>query len=242
MDICFENKGKKSIFASHFDSYTICLMATIRIVERHEELNSLGCEFFTKACENHITRVSSTKLSWLSIRDGNGGFISPMQEQACSFLDNIVENYGSDDWNKLNMKILLYENPINTQDKYIKCLLKCGVDLRYLRTNDCSKIVIQDNIIYLTFASSFEKVVNSGIYYVGKKISDPFIDYNILEFDSKFNKAKKLTLKNEKIVYADRFFSRLTKELNGVAMKDWINLFLGALLGGLVSIVMGILL
>lgn len=216
-------------------------MANIRIVERHEELNSLGCEFFTKASESHVTRVSSTKLRWLSIRNGNGEYISPMQEKACLYLENIAEKYGSDDWDKLSMKILLYENPIDSQDPFIKCLLKCGADIRYLQTNKCSKIVIQDNVVYLTFASSIEKVVNSGIYYVGKKTSDPYIDYCIQQFDSKYNRAKKIALSGNKIVYADRFTIRFIKEFKGVGMKDWIILLLGAIFGGLVSLFFSIL-
>lgn len=212
-------------------------MANIRIVERHEELNSLGCEFFTKASESHITRISSTKLRWLSIRNGNGEYISPMQEMACSYLENIAEKYGSDDWDKLSMKILLYENPIYSQDPFVKCLLKCGADIRYLRTDKCSKIVIQDNIVYLTFASSIVKVVNSGIYYVGKKTSDPYINYCIQQFDSEYNRAKKLTLSDNKIIYADRFTLRFINEFKGLGMKDWIILLLGALFGGLISLI-----
>ena len=123
-------------------------MANIRIIERHEELSSLGCEFFMKANESHITRVSSTKLRWLSIRDGKGEFISSMQKSACAFLENIAGKYGSDDWDKLNLKILLYDNPVLSQDNHIKTLIKCGADIRYLRSKDCSKIVIQDNVIY----------------------------------------------------------------------------------------------
>lgn len=211
-------------------------MANIRIIEKHEELNSIGCEFFTKASENHITRMSSTKLRWLSIRDGKGDYISTMQEMACKFVENIAEKYGTHDWNKLNLKILLYENPRKNQDIYIKYLLKCGADLRYLKTKDCTKVVIQDNVLYLTFASSFEKVVNSGIYYVGKKLSDPYIDYCLNQFDTKFSKARKMTIRNDKIEYADGFVSRLKNEFKTVVMKDWIILLLGALFGGVVGV------
>ena len=123
-------------------------MANIRIIKRHEELNSLGCEFFTKANEGHITRISSTKLRWLSIRTNNKDYISSMQKSACDFLETIAEKYGADDWDKLNLKILLYDNPIKSQDDHIKTLLKCGADIRYLQLQECSKIVIQDNIIY----------------------------------------------------------------------------------------------
>lgn len=216
-------------------------MANIRIIERHEELNSLGCEFFMKANESHITRVSSTKLRWLSIRDGKGEFISSMQKNACAFLENIAGKYGSDDWDKLNLKILLYDNPVLSQDNHIKTLIKCGADVRYLRSKDCSKIVIQDNVIYLTFASSFEKVVNSGIYYVGKKTLDPFIDYQTQQFDIKYNMARKVTLNRKyRLVYADRFVPRLKNELNAVGMKDWINILLGAFMGGIISVIIAI--
>ena len=217
-------------------------MANIRIIGKHEELNSLGCEFFLKTNESHTTRVTSTRLRWLSIRNGKGEFITPVQKDACSFLEATAEKYGSDDWDKLNLKILLYENPIYTQDSFIKCLLKCGADIRYFRTTDCTKVVIQDNVIYLTFASSFKKVVNSGIYYVGKKTDDPFVDYHKQQFDLKFYKGKKITLKNDNIVYADKFLSRFNSELKDVGMKEWITLFLGALLGGIISIIVGLLL
>lgn len=218
-------------------------MANIKIVKRYEELNSLGCEFFTKVHEGHITRISSTKLRWLSIRTNNGEFISSMQKNACAFLKTIAEKYGAEDWDKLNLKILLYDNPIKSQDDHIKTLLKCGADIRYLQVQECSKIVIQDNIIYITFASSFEKVVNSGIYYVGSKNSDPLIDYQIQQFDKKFNIAKRITLnKNLKIVNAVSIIPRLKTELSAVSMRDWIIILIGALIGGIISVIITILL
>lgn len=97
--------------------------------------------------------------------------------------------------------------------------------------------------IYITFASSFEKVVNSGIYYVGRKNSDPLIDYQIQQFDKKFNTAKKITLnKNLKIVNAVSIIPRLKTELSAVSMREWIIILIGALIGGIISFIITILL
>lgn len=211
-------------------------MANIKIVNNHKELNSLGCEFFTKANESHITRISSAKLRWLSIRTEKGEYISPMQETACSFIENVADNYGAKAWDKFNLKILLYENPIKYQDKYIKSLLTCGADIRYLNEKDCSKIVIQDNYLYLTFASSFEKVVNTGFLYTGN-IDDPYIDLYTQQFDMKFSKAKKMALKDGRIVYANNFLTRIKDEIKDLGLRDWIILLLGTLFGGAISII-----
>ena len=214
-------------------------MPTIKIVNKHEELSHLGCQFFTQASECHKTRITSAKLRWLSVRKGknNDEYISDMQKEACNYIDDISQKYGSNDWNKLNLKILLYDNPIKSQDETIKKLLKCGAEVKYLKSKDCSKIVIQDNILFLSFATSFDKVVNSGIYYVGKESTDPFIEYYLKLFDSQFQKARKISLKDDKIEYDDGFFTLLWKTLIGMEMKEWVNALVGAILGIILTII-----
>lgn len=208
-------------------------MATVKILNTHKELSEYGCRYFLKTSESHVTRVTSTELRWLTVRRGDGGFYTQVQEEACSYIDELALNFESDEWDKINMKILLYVNPITSQHLHIIKLLKCGADIRYISEDNSTKVLIQDNELYLTFASSKEKVVNSGIVYVGNKVGDPLISHYVADFDNKFAKARKLVLKDGRIVFHDRGLRNVYKTIMSYEMKDWLTLILGAILGTL---------
>ena len=141
-----------------------------------------------------------------------------------------------------NLKILLYVNPCKAQDKYIIELLKCGVDIRYVREDNCKKIVLQKNMLYISFSPTLDKLVNTGIIYTGIKHDDPLIEYYKTEFDNKFNKARKvilnengvISLKDKNIVY----WYNIVKNYDA---QQWISLIIGACLGGIVGLLFGLL-
>lgn len=212
-------------------------MATIKILDNHSELNDCGCSFFINTSEAHITRLTSSELRWLSVRTGTGEYISKNQQIACRHIESIAQKYGSKEWDKVNMKILLYKNPVTTQHTHIKMLLKCGADIRYLKGQNNIRIVVQDNILYFTISPSIEKVVNSGVVYTGKKINDPLIDYYVKIFDEKFNKARQIELSDKnKIKFKSIGLSYWYDVIKNLDIKDWINLILGAIIGAIISV------
>lgn len=214
-------------------AYSTETMATVKILNTHKELNEYGCRYFLETSESHVTRVTSTELRWLTVRKGDGGFFTPAQEEACSYIDDLALNYESDEWDKINMKILLYIDPTVAQHPHIIKLLKCGAEIRYVAENNTTKVLIQDNELYLTFSSSKDKVVNSGIVYIGNKVGDPLVNHYVTEFDHKFATAKRIILKKGKIVYQERGLINVYKTIKSYETKDWLNLILGAILGAL---------
>lgn len=212
-------------------------MAAVKIINRHKELNEYGCSFFINTSEAHVTKITSAELRWLSIKTGNGEYVSEKQEMACAYIDSVANTYGSKEWDKINMKILLYVNPVISQHDHIKKLLKCGADIRYLKEQNCTKIVIQDNMLYFTISASLEKVVNSGILYTGKKINDPLINYYAQEFDGKFSKARQVELSDSnKIKFKNRGVLYWCNIIKNLDTKDWINLIFGACIGTILSL------
>ena len=208
-------------------------MATVKIINTHKELNEYGCRYFLNTSESHLTRVTSTELRWLTVRKSDGEFFTPFQEEACSYIDNLALNYESEEWDKINMKVLLYVDPTIAQHPHIIKLLKCGAEIRYILENNTTKVLIQDNELYLTFSSSKEKVVNSGVVYVGNKVDDPLIHHYSTEFDQKFASAKRVILKDGRIVYEESGLVNIYKTIKSYETKDWLNLVLGAILGSL---------
>lgn len=208
-------------------------MANIKVLNTHKDLNEFGCKYFLNTNEFHTTRITSTELRWLTVRDGSGAFYTTTQREACSYINDLAKDFGSAEWDKINMKILLYVDPTKAQHPHIKTLLMCGAEIRYLNEINNTRVVIQDNELYLTFSTSIDKVVNSGIVYVGQKINDPLISYYIQEFDSKYASARKVKLEKEQIVFEKRGVANLIQIINSYDTKDWLNLILGAILGTL---------
>lgn len=216
-------------------------MPNIKIIKTYHDLNERGCKFFLDLNESSITRVTSAQLRWLSARI-EGQYISDAQKEACDYIDSITKTYGTKEWAKINLKILLYVNPCKAQDKYIIELLKCGVDIRYVREDNCKKIVLQKNMLYISFSPTLDKLVNTGIIYTGIKHDDPLIEYYKTEFDNKFNKARKvilnengvISLKDKNIVY----WYNIVKNYDA---QQWISLIIGACLGGIVGLLFGLL-
>lgn len=208
-------------------------MANIKILNTHKDLNEFGCKYFLRTNEFHTTRITSTELRWLTVRDGNGGFYTTTQEEACTYIKDLAKNFGSAEWDKINMKILLYVDPTKAQHSHIKFLLKCGAEIRYLNETSNTRVIIQDNELYLTFSTSIDKVVNSGVVYIGQKINDPLVNYYIQDFDSKYASARKVMLENEQIVFDKRGFANLMQIIRSYDTKDWLNLVLGAVFGTL---------
>lgn len=215
-------------------------MATIRIIDNHSELNSVGCHFFTTANESQVTRVSSTKLRWLSLRTQAGDYFTEEQGKAMERIKSLEVNNGkSSGLGKLNMRILLFCDPTKESPDdamHIFKLLKAEADIRYSNRTSSTKVIIQGNSLYLSYAPDVSKVVNSGILYTGRMVNDPVIEHHKCEFDSIFDSARKLTIRNEKIVFEDVGLSRIWKAMRSISAKDWILLILGALLGALLPI------
>lgn len=212
-------------------------MANAKIIEGHNNLNAIGCSFFLNSNEKICTRITSSNLRWLSIRENNDCYLSVEQEKACNRIDTILDTYRTAEWDKLNMKILLFSNPTKSKDNhYIKKLILCGADIRYLPLSTRQRMVLQGNKLYFSISSNRDKVVNIGWIYEGRPSNDPFIDFYKDWFDKKFEKAKIIGIKKDKLVTTDSVIKKIYVGFSNLTLENWINLLLGAVLGTLTSL------
>lgn len=210
-------------------------MASIKIIEGHNVLNAVGCSFFIESNEKVMTRISSSDLRWLSIREGNGAFLSDEQKTACDRIDEIIERFGSSVWDKMNMRILLFSNPIRSKNEYILKLIRCGADVRYCPVGSKTRMALRGNRLYLSHSSDCLKVVNTGWLYEGRAVNDPFIDYYRNWFDSKFASSRKIIVRGDKMRYDESIASRILKSLKNMSVESWLNIVLGAVMGAIIS-------
>lgn len=211
-------------------------MPVIKIIEHHTQLNDQGCQFFLSSNENVVTRMTSFELRWLSLRTSKDEYVSDNQVLACEYINKIAENYKEQDWDKINMRILLYSNPVIKQQEHIKTLIMCGADVRYITDKKPIKIILQKNKLYITISPSLDKVVNSGVLYIGRNINDPLIDYYRDEFDSQFSKARQVVLVDNQLRLRRRTIKEILQMIKNVEMQDWFILVLGTILGGVVGL------
>lgn len=183
----------------------------IHIVRGNKELNSAGCQFFADASTEHETLVSSASLRWLTHGRTEKGFFTPEQEKAIETIDSAPKDKTT---NTLNIKILLYENPIKAKPsdvKHIANLLQYGgVDMRYLKKHKDQQLRIaqQGHKLYLSLSNSQQLKVDRGIVYTADSDNDPLVNYFRDMFFADFNKAKPLKLDGQKIAYADSMLHR----------------------------------
>ena len=183
----------------------------IQVIRDLKGLNGEGCRFFIEANTENETIISSAILRWLTHGRNNDSFFTPEQEEAVNRITKAAEDPSI---NNLNIKLLLYENPMKaTGDvSHIKTLLQCGdsVKVRYLRRHKDQQLRIAQcgHKMYLSMSNSQRLKVDRGIVYTADSENDPLINYFHDTFYNDFNKAKELTYKNGKIRYADNFIRR----------------------------------
>lgn len=179
------------------------------IIKGFENLNSEGCKFFVEAGSKYETLMTSTQLRWLTHRRNNDDCFTDSQRKAIEKI-NLIANDRNSKAPALRMKILLYVDPRRLNDeesKYIKQLIRCGgTDVRYLETQEDQRlrISIQGNKLYLSMSERQDQEVHEGLLYVSEKENSPLIQYFTDLFETNFEKAKKLKVKNNgRIVFAD---------------------------------------
>lgn len=183
----------------------------IQIIRDLKDLNREGCRFFVEANTEKETIISSAILRWLTHGRNNDSFFTPEQEEAVNRITKAAEDPSI---NNLNIKLLLYENPMKAKGdvSHIKTLLQCGdsVKVRYLRRHKDQQLRIAQcgHKMYLSMSNSQRLKVDRGIVYTADSENDPLINYFHDTFYNDFNRAKPLTYKKGKIRYADNFIRR----------------------------------
>lgn len=56
-------------------------MPSAKIVSTYQDLNSLGCEMLLATNESHVTRMTSSKMRWISLKNDKNEFISKNQKK-----------------------------------------------------------------------------------------------------------------------------------------------------------------
>lgn len=212
-------------------------MATVKLIDGHKDLNAIGCLFFINLTESAVTRVTSSDLRWLSLRENDDEYITPNQKEACDKIENILSRFHGSEWNKINLKVLLFTNPTKSTNPYLIKLINCGADIRYIRSSSKIRLATCKNLLYLTLSTHQKNVVNSGILYSGRTQQDPLIDYYTSWFDKKFATARKTKVKKGKVTFDDSFWEQVKTGYARMESKDWIGLIFGAILGALIGFV-----
>lgn len=210
-------------------------MATIKIIEGHHNLNSVGCSFFLDSNENLITRVTTSNLRWLSIRESNDEYFSDEQQRACERIDDIFNRFNSNIWDKLNIRILLFANPTKTNNSYLNKLIAGGADVRFYKSKSNVRMALCGKRLFLARSSDNKKVVNQGWLYEGRNNNDPFLDFYKDWFDNKFEHSSKIILKNGKLRYEKTSIERIIDSFRNITIDGWINILLSAVLGALIG-------
>ena len=206
----------------------------IHIVRGNEDLNSAGCQFFVDASTEYETLVSSASLRWLTHGRTKDKFFTPAQENA---IKKINSAYGDKTTNTLNIKILLYENPIKAKPsdvEHIAYLLQCGgVEMRYLKKHKDQQLRIaqQGHKLYISLSNSQRLKVDRGIVYTADSENDPLVTYFRDMFFADFKKAKPLKYDGKKIAYADSTIHRLVQWFNIERLIAVISLILCLIFG-----------
>lgn len=221
-------------------------MAHVKLIKTHEQLNSTGCNLLLQANESTLIRLTSTEMRWLTIKKENSNdYFTDEQKQVCEYISDMANSYGGENWEKLNVRILLYVNPLKKQDEHMKKLIQAGADVRYISMINTTKIVLLENQLFISFARSFDKVVSTGLLYTGNIRNDPLIEYYKKLFDDAFDRARKITLNNGVLVFTDNWLKAMIKCVKMYGIRDWIPLVIGAvlgtILGGIVSLLITLL-
>lgn len=218
-------------------------MATIEIIDNYHELNRVGCNLILKADEFKCSLFTSVSMRWLSIReDNNSTPYTESQKKACEYLDRIVQTMGSSSWAKLNMKILLYKDPRDLRDNsHIKKLLRAGAEIRFKKSTNKTKIILQGNTLFLSFTRDIGKVVNKGLLYESSNFDDPLIEYYNELFMNEFSFARRIILDNEtgEIKFGDNWMKNIFLIMKSMDTKEkvifWGGAAISAIIGFLLS-------
>lgn len=207
------------------------------IISDFKKLNSVGCKFLFDADSTQETLISSTKLRWLTHKDNiSEKYFTIEQKKA---LDRIKKAASKGTkTSELRIKVLLFDDPRNgnkSDNEHIRMLMSCGgAEVRYLheKEENTLRIAIQGRKLFLSFSENQEQKVHTGFLYPTVGDNDPLLNYYKAEFFKDFNRARKLKLKNNRIIYADNWFLRFIKWLT----TDRIIAIISALLA-VISIV-----
>lgn len=210
-------------------------MAIIKIIEGHHNLNSVGCSFFLESNENIITRITTSNLRWLSVRESDDKFFSIEQQRACERIDDLISRYNSVIWDKLNLRILVFTDPTKTDNEYLLKLIAGGADVRFYKSDSKIRMALSGKKLFLARSSEHKKVVNQGWLYEGRNNHDPFLDFYRDWFDNKFDLASKIILKNGKLQFERTFFERIIDGFKKISIDGWINILLSAVIGALIG-------
>jgi len=211
----------------------------IYVVYEDKDLSSVGCGFFIEA-EHKKTLLTSTELRWLTVKENRESpeLFTEKQVEA----NNCISKCANRDWGKLDMKVLLYKNPKNLVDNnHIVQLIRAGADVRFLKMNNITKICLSENKLFLSFAPNIEQVANKGILYNGRQNEDPIIGYYESIFNNDFIRARRIIVKNNKLSYEDKWYQFLYKTIKEISLKELIIMFIGAILGIFITVLVKIL-
>jgi hypothetical protein len=218
------------------------VMPSVKILTDYDQLNDAGCNLILTANESQLTLMTSTELRWLYVRKEGGVHFTSKQKDVCEHIEGIIQCYGNVDMAKLNMKILLNKDPRKKQYEHIKNLIKAGADIRFKKSKEKTKIVIQNNVLFFSYAPHISKVVHKGILYTGNTRNDPMIEYYTELFNDNFSKSKKVSLDGEgNIVFSEKILKTMYMSFKEFDTKDWMTLFFGAIIGGVISLIVAVL-
>ena len=221
------------------------ILPSIREIRDLKELNALGCHYLLSANHCNYTRITTRSMRWLTVRNGNY-FMTPEQENARRRIDELViDNVNSIDRN-LNLNILLDKDPRNLtgecfDDSYIKKLIVIGADVRFEDRDSKMKLVLQENELYVSFASGFAQTVNIGYHYIAKSKEDRLCRFLADEFDARFMKAQRLAVVNDKIVLADPTMTEKVRTAFKWSLREWASFILSVFASFLIGIIVTIL-
>lgn len=202
-----------------------------QIIRGLQNLNKQGCLFFIDANTDEATLMTSTSLRWLTHDCDGSKFYTNEQKRALSKIQKIK---GDVSINKVNLKILLYDNPIKAKEnKHIKDLLQVGgVEIRYLNSKNTLRIALQGKKLYLSSSSDKGKKVDKGWLYYANIEDDLLIDYYRNLFYAEFQNAKKIIYHNGGIIYADKFSRRIVswcKTSKGLTILSFLGTIISIL-------------
>ncbi|MBR0195675.1 MAG: hypothetical protein IJQ32_05505 [Paludibacteraceae bacterium] len=196
----------------------------VREVRDLEELNNLGCHYINTANQGNYTRMITRSMRWLTVRDGNGYYLSEEQKRACHRIEYLTALDENNIERHLNLNILLEKDPRHSygpEYTYIKRLIQIGADVRFVERESKVKLVLQEDELYLSFSNNSDKMVSIGYHYIGKNKADGLCQYIANKFDRQFEKAQKLTIINDKIALESKHVGEQMRRAFHLTDREW---------------------
>lgn len=204
-----------------------------------KNLNKEGCRFFLNANSDTDTFISTQRLRWLSHRQNTGDCYTDEQKDAIKTIISNANNRDGEFPSLGTMNILLFTHPrdLNEDEKEtIKLLIRCRADIRYLKSNNDHllrisiqkpKIGKQESKLFLSTSKKPEEEVSEGILYVSEDDKNLLLKHFTNKFDQEFKLAKRLRLKNDRIVFADNLIKQFRKWCKSDHGINVISLWIG---------------